>query len=325
MSKTSPIILLVILFLAIAFFALGLIQLLMRCLMRRSPSFSLNSASNRLTHSSNSHTFPRQLHHLFNQHDSGLDRASIDSLPNFYYKDIVGSKELFDCSVCLSEFSGADKLKLLPHCGHAFHIHCIETWLLSNSTCPLCRSLIGTSTLNGHLSSLRDPMGNFDLSSHQGANESFPQENDGRGRVFSIRLGKFKSLDGRLGGGDKKKVEGLSSSDSSSSSSNSSIDARRCYSMGAFQYIVEDRDLQVALSSNKGGGAKAKAQCTIEGCTNNNNNTKMEGMKRINSRSRGESFSISKIWLWSKKGKFPGFSDANRSFVLSMSNGSNLV
>ncbi|KAL6524412.1 hypothetical protein OROHE_016083 [Orobanche hederae] len=320
MSKTSPIILLVIVILAIAFFALGLIQLLIRCLMRRSPSFSLNSASNRLADSSNSHTFPRQLHHLFNQHDSGLDRALIDALPNFYYKDVVGSKELFDCSVCLSEFSGADKLKLLPNCGHAFHIHCIETWLLSNSTCPLCRSLIGSSTSNRHLLSLGDPIGNCDLSSR--ANESFPQENDGRGRVFSIRLGKFKSSDGRLGGGDKKKVEGLNSSDSSSSSS--SIDARRCYSMGAFQYIVENRDLQVASSSGKGGGAKAKAQCTIERCINNNN-AEIEGMKRINSRSRGDSFSISKIWLWSKKGKFSGFSDANRSFVLPMPNGSNLV
>lgn len=45
-----------------------------------------------------------------------------------------------DCSVCLTQFEDGDALRLLPKCGHAFHATCIDRWLTSHSTCPLCRA-----------------------------------------------------------------------------------------------------------------------------------------------------------------------------------------
>ncbi|KAL3628699.1 hypothetical protein CASFOL_027745 [Castilleja foliolosa] len=308
MSKISPIILLVIVILAIAFFAVGLIQLLIRCLIKR-PSFSLQS--NRFPDGSNySNSFQRQLQHLFRLHDSGLERALIDALPVFYYKDIIGSKEPFDCAVCLCEFSDGDKLKCIPICSHAFHIHCIETWLLSNSTCPLCRSLIGNnsnSTMGSPWLSFGDPMENRSLS---GVDESFSQE-----RVFSIRLGKFKNSNEGLEIGDKTRFDQVINS----SSSISSIDARRCYSMGVFNYVVDDADLQVSFSG-EGGGTKDEARSTID-----DRNTELEGKKIINPRSRGDSFSVSKIWLWSKRGKFSSFDANERIGVLPTPDRSDLV
>nr|POE79056.1 ring-h2 finger protein atl46 [Quercus suber] len=80
----------------------------------------------------------------FNFPDSDLDQAFIDAVPVFLYKEIMGLKEPFDCAVCLYEFLEQDKLKLLPMFSHAFHIDCIGTWLLSNSTCPLCRGNLYT-------------------------------------------------------------------------------------------------------------------------------------------------------------------------------------
>ncbi|WVY96688.1 hypothetical protein V8G54_028839 [Vigna mungo] len=43
------------------------------------------------------------------------------------------------CTVCLSEYQGEDILRILPFCGHSFHVTCIDLWLQQNSTCPVCR------------------------------------------------------------------------------------------------------------------------------------------------------------------------------------------
>jgi len=41
------------------------------------------------------------------------------------------------CAVCLSDFEGGEKLRVLP-CGHKFHKACVDTWLRRNKACPLC-------------------------------------------------------------------------------------------------------------------------------------------------------------------------------------------
>ncbi|GMY23663.1 RING-H2 finger protein ATL52-like [Fagus crenata] len=73
---------------------------------------------------------------------SGLDETLIKSIKVCKYKKGDGSVEGTDCSVCLSEFQENESLRLLPKCNHAFHVPCIDTWLKSHSSCPLCRSNI---------------------------------------------------------------------------------------------------------------------------------------------------------------------------------------
>lgn len=72
----------------------------------------------------------------------GLDDALIKSIKVCKYKKGEGLVEGTDCSVCLCEFQENDSLRLLPKCSHAFHLPCIDTWLKSQSSCPLCRSNI---------------------------------------------------------------------------------------------------------------------------------------------------------------------------------------
>lgn len=165
-------------------------------------------------------------------HDSGLDQTAIDALPVFLYGNVTISLEQpFDCAVCLNEFSDTDKLRLLPVCSHAFHLHCIDTWLLSNSTCPLCRRSLSTSNVcYNHSETLVAP-----LSGHQ-------QVDDGKAslakRVFSVRLGRFKSTnESQSQRHDVKDEIGVRM-------------PRRCYSMGTQQYLVCDQDFVVALSSS---------------------------------------------------------------------------
>jgi E3 ubiquitin-protein ligase ATL7/58/59 len=51
------------------------------------------------------------------------------------------------CSVCLGEYQSDERLQRIPPCGHTFHVDCIDHWLSTNSTCPLCRvSLLPTPT-----------------------------------------------------------------------------------------------------------------------------------------------------------------------------------
>ncbi|CAJ2664396.1 unnamed protein product [Trifolium pratense] len=258
-SKISPLILLVIIVLAIIFFLYGLIQLVLWFLMKR-PSSSSHYNSNRFQESTRTRAFQRQLQHLFHLHDSGLDQAVINTLPIFSYKDLLGLKEPFDCAVCLCEFSDQEKLRLVPMCSHAFHMNCLDTWLLSNSTCPLCRA---------NISSCSFPLENVSVDDSLVSEREIIVEEDKVGkRVFSVRLGKFRSNELEDG------------------SSSCSLDERRCYSMSSYQYVFCNSNLQVVLSQS---------------CDDENGN--VEG-KRIGNTAKVESFSVSKIWLWSKKNKF---------------------
>ncbi|XP_020235168.1 RING-H2 finger protein ATL43-like [Cajanus cajan] len=71
--------------------------------------------------------------------NSGVDRDVLDSLPTFRFESLKGQKNGLDCAVCLGKFEDCEVLRLLPECKHAFHMGCVDTWLFTHSTCPLCR------------------------------------------------------------------------------------------------------------------------------------------------------------------------------------------
>ncbi|VAH08392.1 RING-H2 finger protein ATL66-like [Triticum dicoccoides] len=47
-----------------------------------------------------------------------------------------------ECSICISALVAGDKVKALPPCGHCFHPECVDAWLRSQPSCPLCRTLL---------------------------------------------------------------------------------------------------------------------------------------------------------------------------------------
>ncbi|XP_040992053.1 E3 ubiquitin-protein ligase ATL31-like [Juglans microcarpa x Juglans regia] len=73
----------------------------------------------------------------------GLDHTVIETFPIFVYstvKDLKIGKGALECAVCLSEFEHDEMLRLLPRCYHVFHPDCIDAWLASHVTCPVCRA-----------------------------------------------------------------------------------------------------------------------------------------------------------------------------------------
>ncbi|XP_042012788.1 RING-H2 finger protein ATL52-like [Salvia splendens] len=72
----------------------------------------------------------------------GLEEAAIRSIAVRRYRRAEGLIEAAECAVCLSEFEEEERLRLLPKCGHAFHVPCIDAWLKSHSNCPLCRAAV---------------------------------------------------------------------------------------------------------------------------------------------------------------------------------------
>ena len=273
-SRVSPSILLIIVILAIIFFVSGLLHLLVRFLLRppnRDPD-DLESVS----------ALQGQLQQLFHLHDAGVDQSFIDTLPVFHYKAIIGLKNPFDCAVCLCEFEPEDKLRLLPKCSHAFHMECIDTWLLSHSTCPLCRaSLLPEFSPNTSCSPIvlvlesgsessreivTDREGSLPVSAtgrsisdaRQNATTSF-REND---IDLSHKSGEIAKNDDNpaamIDSGEKVVTvklgkfrnvdEGEGSSRNNNTAINGEVDSRRCFSMGSFAYVMdESSSLQVPI------------------------------------------------------------------------------
>ncbi|KAG5146946.1 hypothetical protein AAZX31_11G247300 [Glycine max] len=67
---------------------------------------------------------------------------TIEKCPVFEYstaKELKVGNGTEECAVCLVEFEDSDTIKMLPKCQHVFHQHCIDTWLPSRMTCPICR------------------------------------------------------------------------------------------------------------------------------------------------------------------------------------------
>ncbi|KAK3005571.1 hypothetical protein RJ639_016033 [Escallonia herrerae] len=116
----------------------------------------------------------------------GLPQSVIDSIAVFKYNRGEGLNEGTECSVCLNEFQEDESLRLLPKCSHAFHILCIDTWLRSHTSCPMCRAPIVYNTNNANLNPTEPNM-----------SESDSRENI-RGEILEYQEGEDVNIESRV-------------------------------------------------------------------------------------------------------------------------------
>jgi hypothetical protein len=68
---------------------------------------------------------------------SSISNSMAQLIPVIRYSKESGGDT---CAVCLSEFNEAQEVRVLPECLHLFHVACVDKWLNSHSSCPLCRA-----------------------------------------------------------------------------------------------------------------------------------------------------------------------------------------
>ncbi|XP_009781442.1 RING-H2 finger protein ATL67 [Nicotiana tabacum] len=80
---------------------------------------------------------------------NGLDSVVVAAIPTMkFHREAFTSSEDTQCSICLSEYQENEVLRIMPKCGHSFHLSCIDIWLRKQSTCPVCRLSVPESIEN---------------------------------------------------------------------------------------------------------------------------------------------------------------------------------
>ncbi|CAI5983824.1 unnamed protein product [Closterium sp. NIES-64] len=74
---------------------------------------------------------------------SDADAAKFSATPEILVGELSTRKRLLsstECTVCLSDFNKGELIRILPPCKHQFHVACIDHWLATRTTCPVCRT-----------------------------------------------------------------------------------------------------------------------------------------------------------------------------------------
>ncbi|CAI9765121.1 unnamed protein product [Fraxinus pennsylvanica] len=152
----------------------------------------------------------------------------LDPLPLFDFRSVTGNLAGGDCAVCLSKFEPHDQLRLLPLCCHAFHAVCIDTWLVTNQTCPLCRSTVkpSDSDVLDKIHSVKHPVINHHYNNNSSLRNGNGNDYENSGS-FRVEIGSISHRRGATESGEGR---------------------RQTYSVGSFEYIVDD-DYEVSVRS----------------------------------------------------------------------------
>ncbi|KAF5953337.1 hypothetical protein HYC85_006193 [Camellia sinensis] len=204
-SSPSSSLIIVIIIVASSIIVTASLYLLLRFITRHCNNRSFAAVDDVVSSTNNRHDSNRD-RCLYEQRNSPNDL--INSLPLFTFGSVTGNIVSGDCAVCLSKFERNDQLRLLPLCCHAFHTDCIDAWLSSNQTCPLCRSAV------------------------------YPTDEDVLNKIISSTVPENRGNSFRIEIGSVSRRRGMSDSS----------DGRRSYSIGSFDYIV-DEGYEVSVDS----------------------------------------------------------------------------
>ncbi|KAF0933862.1 hypothetical protein E2562_019310 [Oryza meyeriana var. granulata] len=157
----------------------------------------------------------------------------IASLPLFTMASALAAlpKSSPDCAVCLSPFAPDAELRLLPACRHAFHASCVDAWLRTTPSCPLCRATVSLPHPPLPTAAAAAPASNEQQ-------ETLDSRSSNNSRSFRVEIGSISNRRSSAAGDD-----------------------RRTYSLGSFDYRV-DEEVEAVVSRIARRAAAAASKST---------------------------------------------------------------
>jgi len=71
------------------------------------------------------------------QQNRGLTEEQINRMPVYTVQDDPAKKPTQKCSICLEQFESGNRIRTIE-CLHSYHADCIDRWLATKATCPVC-------------------------------------------------------------------------------------------------------------------------------------------------------------------------------------------
>ncbi|KAI1310267.1 hypothetical protein EDD11_003767 [Mortierella claussenii] len=91
---------------------------------------------------------------------SGLSRTAtkpmIDKLGSIPMTEgmFAADPEEATCAICLGDYAPDETIRILP-CQHHFHLECVDQWLITDKSCPLCKHDIDKPVHSDRINSSR--------------------------------------------------------------------------------------------------------------------------------------------------------------------------
>ena len=85
---------------------------------------------------------PHNIYHATNSHFGRNPLAT-------QFRPITNNQTNLECPICMDPMTIDEEISSFPSCGHRFHKRCINTALLRDRRCPICRAISPTPSLQG--------------------------------------------------------------------------------------------------------------------------------------------------------------------------------
>lgn len=109
-----------------------------------SSSRTETTPTERTTSSTNTQTNPTNVEEVIFYYNDIQPLSTSNGIPlnemrNISTLETCDNEEEEMCVICHQPIINEQIIRKLNICSHKYHIHCIDEWLSSNSTCPTCR------------------------------------------------------------------------------------------------------------------------------------------------------------------------------------------